>query len=77
MGETTNRDKTFLGHPLKTDTTNNGHCPNGQPHNWLLTSDEGVVRGICKKCGAVKEYPTLVRNPIFLNWQPTKDKVRQ
>ena len=37
-------------------------------HHWLLTpeNDQDFTRGVCKKCGAIKFFPSGVkRSPVF------------
>src|SRR5581483_6377244 len=48
-------------------------------HHWLIDTPAGsVTRGVCRKCGAIKEYPSAwnggvwdqeeVKEPVFRRW---------
>lgn len=46
-------------------------------HHFLLTTEEGITRGVCRKCGEIRVYPSLVINSATGYWQPAVDKKKK
>lgn len=51
-----------------------GEQQSGCIHHWLINSE---LVGRCCKCGAERQFPNLVKNPIFNEYRPAKATKRR
>jgi len=52
--------------PIFAKPTAAAFCPDGQPHHWLIDIPNGPTsRGICKKCGSMREHRNSLEQDIY------------